>query len=173
MDEVPADDAPADDLAVQLLAQLGGAPSGQASGVGSSARWRARRRAEEPRFSGPGPDERDPVMASSALDDFVASRDWQRRIDVTAAMARWPQIAGAEVAAHVQAESFDDGVLTLRADSTAWATQLRLLLPTVRSRIDTVVGAGVVSQIVVKGPTPPRTRGGWRVAGRGPRDTYG
>lgn len=88
-------------------------------------------------------------------------------------MARWEDIAGPELAAHVVAESFQDGVLLLRADSTAWATQMRLLLPSVRRAIDAAVGKNVVADIRIVGPEPPRTRGAWRVPGRGPRDTYG
>ena len=71
------------------------------------------------------------------------------------------------------AEGFDEGVLRLRADSTAWATQMRLLSGTVLRKLSEAVGAGVVQRIEVRGPTPPRQRGAWRVPGRGPRDTYG
>jgi predicted nucleic acid-binding Zn ribbon protein len=103
----------------------------------------------------------------------VSEQGWQRNTQLAAAMARWEDIAGPEVAAHVVAESFTDGVLTLRADSTAWATQLRMLLPTLRERIDAAVGQGVVADINVQGPHRARQRGAWRVKGRGPRDTYG
>ena len=37
---------------------------------------------------------------------------------------RWAEIVGAEVAAHCEPESFADGRLKVRTDSTAWATQL-------------------------------------------------
>jgi predicted nucleic acid-binding Zn ribbon protein len=66
-------------------------------------------------------------------------------------------------------------VLTVRADSTAWATQLRLLLPQVQRRLDEEVGEGVVTKVVVLAPTAPSWRRGPRSApgGVGPRDTYG
>ena len=44
--------------------------------------------------------------------------------------ARWPELVGEEVADHCTPESFADGKLVVRTDSTAWATQLRLLAPT-------------------------------------------
>ncbi len=130
-------------------------------------------RPSEAQYSGPGKDERDPMAAGAALDSFIDDQGWRARSQVAAAMANWDQVAGPDMAAHVAAESFDDGVLTLRADSTAWATQVRLLLGTVRTRIDQVVGVGVVTKVVVRGPEPPKRTGAWRVPGRGPRDTYG
>ncbi|TAK70361.1 MAG: DUF721 domain-containing protein [Actinomycetota bacterium] len=65
------------------------------------------------------------------------------------------------------------GRLVLRADSTTWATHLRLLLPVLRERLDAELGRGVVGQVTIVGPAAPRTGGAWRVPGRGPRDTYG
>jgi predicted nucleic acid-binding Zn ribbon protein len=89
-------------------------------------------------------------------------------------MARWPQVVGADLADHVVPESFTDGQLILRADSTAWATQVRLLLPQLRTEIDREVGRGLVADISVVGPQAPSwVAGPRRVAGRGPRDTYG
>lgn len=86
----------------------------------------------------------------------------------------WSQIVGPEVADHVTAEITDDGDLLLRADSTAWATQMTLLLPQIRRRISETIGSGSMGQIRVVGPTPPRRASGpRRVPGPGPRDTYG
>ena len=66
------------------------------------------------------------------------------------------------------------GTLILQADSTAWATQTRLLLPRLADRLDAELGVGVVGRIVVQGPAAPSWRkGAWHVPGRGPRDTYG
>ena len=46
-------------------------------------------------------------------------------------MGRWPQIVGPEVAQHCEPQKYDEDerVLTVQCDSTAWATQLRLLAP--------------------------------------------
>ncbi len=69
---------------------------------------------------------------------------------------------------------FADGTLTVRAATTAWATQLRLLVPDVRRRLDAVVGEGVVAHVEVLGPDAPSwKRGRLSVRGRGARDTYG
>jgi predicted nucleic acid-binding Zn ribbon protein len=78
------------------------------------------------------------------------------------------------LAAHCRPDKFDDGVLTLVAESTAWATQIRLLVPQLHRRLDEVVGRGIVRRVEVHGPAGPDwRRGPLRVRGRGPRDTYG
>ncbi len=158
---------PARDLASSLLDRARGGDSRAPSTS------RRRRATGEPVYSGPGPDERDPVTVANAVAAFVDARDWRERTRMAAAIANWDRIAGPDIAAHVVAEGFDSGVLSLQADSTAWATQVRLLMPMVRRRVDAEVGVGVVTEIVVRGPAAPARRGGWRVKGRGPRDDYG
>ncbi|MFI0432097.1 MAG: DUF721 domain-containing protein [Candidatus Nanopelagicales bacterium] len=173
---------PAGDLAAELLARTAGSSSTRPARRSS----RASRtpgltvapvggvpRNDEATYSGPRPDQRDPMALTDAVAQLINQQNWQERTRLAAALARWADIAGPDVAAHVVAESFDDGVLVLRADSTAWATQMRLLLPTIRTRIDAAIGRGVVADINVRGPSAPRGRGRLRVPGRGPRDTYG
>lgn len=83
-------------------------------------------------------------------------------------------MVGDEIADHAEPETFTDGKLVVRTTSTAWATQLRLLLPQLDRRLAQEVGEGVVEEIVVLGPGAPSWVKGPRVVrGRGPRDTYG
>ena len=79
------------------------------------------------------------------------------------------------MAQHCKPESFADGKLVVRTDSTAWATQMRLLAPTVLRRLNEELGDGTVTMIDVLGPTGPTWKRGRRSMrdGRGPRDTYG
>jgi predicted nucleic acid-binding Zn ribbon protein len=123
-----------------------------------------------PRRRDPG----DPEPLGETLGRLLAERGW----DVPAAAAgvteRWAEIAGNELAAHCKPEKFDSGVLVLVAESTAWASQVRLLVPQLHRRIDEVIGRGVVSRVEVHGPMGPDwRRGPLRVRGLGPRDTYG
>jgi predicted nucleic acid-binding Zn ribbon protein len=115
------------------------------------------------------------MTVGGAWGDLVADRGWAPALDVAALHGLWPQIVGPANAEHATPESFDpeSGVLVIRTSSTAWAEQLRLMLPALRTAIDAQVGRGVVHDIRLLGPTPPRTRGRLRVRGRGPRDTYG
>jgi len=127
-----------------------------------------------PQASGAAADERDPQGLATGLQRLVSERGWGVDVAVGGVMGRWPVVVGAEVAAHCEPETFTDGVLVVRADSTAWATQVRLLVPTLLRRLAEELGEGVVDQVQVKGPSSPSwRRGGFRVSGRGPRDTYG
>jgi len=124
--------------------------------------------------SGSGPDERDPQLFAAALDRLSSEHGWEVDLSVHAVLARWPELVGADLAAHCQPEGFTAGVLTIRAESSAWATQLRLLAPQLAARLNAQVGAGTVRSITVRGPDAPRWSHGSRsVRGRGPRDTYG
>jgi predicted nucleic acid-binding Zn ribbon protein len=115
------------------------------------------------------------MALGGAWGDLVADRGWSPALDVASLHGLWPQIVGPANAEHASPESFDpeSGVLVIRTSSTAWAEQLRLMLPALRAAIDAQVGSGVVHDIRLLGPAPPRTRGRLRVRGRGPRDTYG
>jgi predicted nucleic acid-binding Zn ribbon protein len=108
------------------------------------------------------------------IDSLLDDNGWRDRAAVARLMAEWGAIVGAEVAAHVEPVGFTEGELTLQADSTAWATQVRLLLPTLSRAIDRQVGSGTVGRITVLAPQAPSwVSGPRRVKGRGPRDTYG
>ena len=126
------------------------------------------------RRSGAGPDERDPQPLGSAIGRLLTDRGWETPVAIGGVMGRWDQIVGGEVAAHCRPQSYDDGVLTVVADSTAWATQMRLLAPQLVKRLNDDLGHGTVTKVVVQGPAGPSWRkGGRAVRGKGPRDTYG
>jgi predicted nucleic acid-binding Zn ribbon protein len=144
-----------------------------AAGTGRDARRRAARRGTEQR-SGSGPDDRDPQPMSTAVRRLLADAGWEERAAVGGVLGRWPEIVGADIAAHCIPETFDDGRLVVRADSSAWATQVRLLAPTLLARLSQEVGANVVRSLDVVGPSAPSWRKGkFHISGRGPRDTYG
>lgn len=99
---------------------------------------------------------------------------WRDRLANGRVFGQWASLVGDEVAEHAQPVTLTDGELTVRASSTAWATQLRLLQRQLIARIASGVGHGVVKRMRIQGPTAPSWRKGPRhVAGRGPRDTYG
>lgn len=119
-------------------------------------------------------DGRDPALVGETLARLAAERGWERDISVGSVQGRWAEIVGAQVAEHCVPETFDDGVLVVRADSSSWAANLRLLAPQLLDRLAEEVGEGVVADVRVVGPAAPRWgRGPRRVPGRGPRDTYG
>jgi predicted nucleic acid-binding Zn ribbon protein len=117
---------------------------------------------------------RDPSLLGDQLDRLLVDRGWKVDVDVASVMGRWPAIVGTEVAEHCTPVTFSDGALTVRADSTAWATQLRLMSSSVLGRLETEVGKEAVTELRVLGPGAPSwTRGPRKSTGPGPRDTYG
>ncbi len=146
----------------------------------------ARRRRTETRSSGAHPDDRDPQTLDSTIGRLIAQQGWGTDVRVHGVFSRWDAIVGREVAQHARPVAFarEDGAtpeapavgrLTVRTDSTAWATQMRLLAPTVVRRLNQELGDGTVTLIDVEGPNLPSWKRG-RLSvrdGRGPRDTYG
>ncbi|MBT2548262.1 DUF721 domain-containing protein [Arthrobacter sp. ISL-65] len=117
---------------------------------------------------------RDPLGLGKVVGRLVAERGWTSPVAVGSVMAEWATLVGPEIAAHCTPESFTDTTLHVRCDSTAWATQLRLLSMSLLEKFRTELGDGVVTSIQVLGPAAPSWRkGGRTVNGRGPRDTYG
>ncbi|HAM24463.1 MAG TPA: hypothetical protein DCM51_02740 [Actinobacteria bacterium] len=140
----------------------------------SWSRWRRNTSSMDLAMSGPSPDDRDPQPLSELLRGVTTQQAWSERLSIGSIAAQWTAIAGPDLAAHCQPESFDNGELVISADSTAWATQVRLLVSVLQARLDDELGAGSVRSVVVRGPAGPRWRRGPRsVPGRGPRDTYG
>jgi predicted nucleic acid-binding Zn ribbon protein len=134
------------------------------------ARSRGRRR----RWSGAGPDERDPQPFGRVVSRVALDRGWSPRLTDATVLGRWPHLVGSDIADHCTPLSLRDGELVLQAESTAWATQLRQLQRQLLSRLAGAVGKDVVRRIRVVGPSGPSWRHGPRhVRGRGPRDTYG
>jgi predicted nucleic acid-binding Zn ribbon protein len=153
-------------------ARAGAAARGLRPGAPGGSR--RRRLAGEPRLSSARSDDRDPQEFGVGLDRLVSERGWQVDVAVGAVIGRWPQVVGSQIAEHCVPESFAEGVLVVSAESTAWATQVRLLAPMLLRRLAEELGEGVVAKVQVRGPSSPSWRRGRRaVAGQGPRDTYG
>jgi predicted nucleic acid-binding Zn ribbon protein len=117
----------------------------------------------------------DPVALGSAMSDLLAARGWQAQAAGASVLSRWEELVGPQVAAHSRPTRLRDGELVIEAESTAWATQLRLLSRTLTAKLREQLGPDVVRTLVVRGPSGPDWRhGALRVTGgRGPRDTYG
>lgn len=138
---------------------------------GAAPRSRARRPAARP---GSGPDGRDPMLFGAAIRRLVVDRGWVITTTAARVMGEWDTLVGPELAEHCRPASLVDGRLELVAESSAWATQLRLMSRVLLARLAASVGSGVVTTLVVRGPAQPDwRRGPRRVQGRGPRDTYG
>ena len=117
----------------------------------------------------------DPQPLGEALDDLIQRSGWSTEVNLHHLLGRWSDLVGPTNAEHSTPEGFANQVLQVRTDSTAWATNLRLLAPSIVARLNDQLGDGTVLRIVVKGPDAPSWKHGLRSVrdGRGPRDTYG
>lgn len=116
--------------------RAGGADLARAALAAARARARrieegkaARRRngEQQPRRSGARPDDRDPQPLEATLARLLAEAGWEAPAAVGGIIHGWADIVGARIAAHCVPVSFEDGVLTVQTDSSAWATELRNL----------------------------------------------
>jgi predicted nucleic acid-binding Zn ribbon protein len=165
------------DLVRRTLEEARGAARSQGKDVGrgrtSPAKRVAGRRGRRS-WSGPGPDARDPQTLGSATTDVARSRGWTPRVAEGSVFGQWPTVVGEQIAEHANPSSLREGVLTIVAESTAWATQLRMVQAQILAKIAASVGDGVVTSLRIVGPGAPTWRKGkLHIAGRGPRDTYG
>lgn len=164
------------DIVRRTLEEARGAARVQGKDVGRGKAAPSRRVAgtSRRRWSGPGPDSRDPQLFGSVTRDVARSRGWSGRVAEGSVFGRWPGVVGEQIASHAAPTSLTDGVLTITAESTAWATQLRMVQAQLLAKIAAAVGDGVVTSLKIVGPTGPSWRKGrYHIAGRGPRDTYG
>lgn len=150
----------------------GGGRSGTSAGTGTPSGSDGGARGGRRRT--PAPDARDPRMLGDVFGRLVTDRGWSSPVAVGSVLSRWDELVGADIALHCRPESFENEVVAVRCDSTAWATQLKLLTPALLQRFEQALGPGIVTSLKVSGPAAPSWRKGPRVVrGRGPRDTYG
>lgn len=153
--------------------RTGAGPAGESSPSSDRSR-RARPATARPGFP-PAARRDDPRPLSAAISGLLDEEGWGLAAATGSVFGRWAEIVGPELAAHTAPETLRDRELTVSADSTAWATQLRLLAAQLVRRLNSELGDGTVVRVRVAGPvTTGRRPGEWRVRGsRGPRDTYG
>ncbi len=124
--------------------------------------------------TGSHPDDRDPQLLDTTVTRLVSDLGWETELRVHGVIGRWGEIVGEAIAEHCTPDSFAEGRLVVRTDSTAWATQLTLLAANVVRRLNEELGDGTVSFLDVQGPSQKSwKKGRLSVPGRGPRDTYG
>lgn len=133
-----------------------------------------RRRPPAATPTGAGPDARDPQPVGVTAGRLAAELGWRPGLVEGDLRGRWPELVGPDIAEHCRPETFEAGLLTLRASSTAWATTLTLESPRLLRRLAEELGEAVVVEVRVLGPGGPGFgRGRRSVPGRGARDTWG
>lgn len=116
----------------------------------------------------------EPITLNTSVAALAEVRGWTTSLKVGLVVGQWAEIVGADVAAHCAVESFEPPVLVVRASSTTWATQLRIMQGTIMEKLHARLGNDAVEDIKILGPTQRSfSRGRRSVRGRGPRDTFG
>ena len=116
----------------------------------------------KPQPSAKWSDGRDPKMAGELVDELLAAEGWQGQASQGAVIANWRQIVGLRGAEHCQIVSLEYVKLIVKADSSTWATEIKLLSPQLQGAIDRAVGPGVVNVVEVLGPEARRQPGRYR-----------
>lgn len=117
---------------------------------------------------------RDPKGLDDVLNQLTEQLGWRAPLAKSDLLEDWPEIVGPDIAARTQPLGIDESVLTILCESTAWATQLRLMRTEVLTKVLQAHPESGVTAIRFQGPNAPSwKRGPKSIPGRGPRDTYG
>lgn len=159
--------------ALESARSMAGRPG--ARGRGSFASRRRRNAAKGGGYSGARPDGRDPARLGDVVGKSLTELGWVAPLAEARLMSQWASVVGPEIASRCHPVSLTDGDLRITAESTAWATQLRLMAPQILARISRELPAGMVGKLLISGPSAPSWKHGpWSMrGGRGARDTYG
>jgi predicted nucleic acid-binding Zn ribbon protein len=118
------------------------------------------RRAGAQRRSGSRSDDRDPQPLQSTIGRLVSEHGWEAPVAVGGVIHDWPHVVGERIAEHCVPVGFAEGVLTVQADSPAWAVELRHLSGALLAKLNESVPSGpdgrAVKRISVLGPAKPR-----------------
>ncbi|TAM70512.1 MAG: DUF721 domain-containing protein [Microbacteriaceae bacterium] len=117
---------------------------------------------------------RDPHGIGDVVDALTAQLGWDSPLAQSELVASWTELVGADTAEHSSPVGVEDGLLTVRCESTAWATQLRIMRSELLKHIANRFPDAGIQSIRFQGPDVPSWKRGLRsIPGRGPRDTYG
>jgi predicted nucleic acid-binding Zn ribbon protein len=73
---------------------------------------------------------------------------------ITALSQRWPELAGADLAAHSRIGALRDGVLTVMVEDSAWATQARYRESELLHRFAEALRPGVIRGLRIRVERP-------------------
>ncbi len=117
---------------------------------------------------------RDPHGLGDVISNLTRESGWDPQLAREDVVRACDEVAGEDTARRTRPVAFHDGVLTVQADSTAWAKQLQLMRAHILSEIMRRFPEAGVESIRFIGPDVPSWKWGPRaIPGRGPRDTYG
>lgn len=100
----------------------------------------------------------DPPRLRELLDPVTARFGMDGASAAGAIWSRWADIVGDSVAQHAEPTSLREGVLRVRADSPAWATEISYLGDGIRQRCNEIAARSLVREVRVWTSNAPVAR---------------
>ncbi len=88
-----------------------------------------------------------PLPVSRLIEGALRQFGLHDRLEERAALLRWREIVGDEIAEHSRAVDVVDGILVLEADHGAWRQELTMLVPMIIQKFNAMFGEGTVTDI--------------------------
>ena len=117
---------------------------------------------------------RDPIKLGIGIDEVVGQFNWTKQLSKAELFVAWPNLVGVDISNACTPTILENSILHVDCNSTAWATQMRLMANQVLTEINQNYPDLEIREIKFHSPQAPSWKKGPRsVPGRGPRDTYG
>jgi predicted nucleic acid-binding Zn ribbon protein len=78
---------------------------------------------------------RDPRGLGNVLENLTQDLGWKPALAKSEVLVAWPELVGPVIAARTTAVGIEEATLTVACESTAWATQLRLMSSEVLTKL--------------------------------------
>ena len=114
-------------------------------------------------FGQPG---RDPGLVGDIAVVMAHKDGWDAHLQMARLRNGWSGIVGEDIARRTTVVSLEEVVLTIRAESTVWSTQLSFMAPQFLDVLSSRLPDLGIRRIVVTGPRPDHGRRGMRYMGR-------
>jgi hypothetical protein len=99
-----------------------------------------------------------PSRLRDLLDPVGRKFGFEGAVDAGSVFARWDAIVGPDISKHVEPTSLRDGVLRVRTDSPAWATEVAYLSGEIAGRVNKALGRELVRELKVASGPPTRAK---------------
>src|SRR5690606_19589025 len=97
----------------------------------SSKSWKRKRRIRDDDENAPFTPGRDPGALGAVLDKLSRESGWEITLAREDLVRQWADLAGSDTAKHSEPVSLENGLLTVKCDSTAWAKNLQFMRATI------------------------------------------
>jgi predicted nucleic acid-binding Zn ribbon protein len=98
------------------------------------------------------------------VDALVSRKGWSEHMRFGRLQAAWPDVVGAHIASRSQPVALEGGTLQIRADGSAWATELTLMSASIGAKVAAFLELpeGLEVRVTAGGLSDPNRRGSTR-----------